>query len=313
MSDSGKSGSILVIDDNPVNLDFLSSALEKEGYSVNAAISARLALASLDLFLPDIILLDVKMPEMDGYELCRLLKADARHRMIPVIFVSALGEVVDKVKAFQVGAVDYITKPFQLEEVLARVGTHIAMREMQKSLEEKNQALQQEILHRQQAEKELLALGRALEQKVAERTASLEETNTALKVLLKRREEDRRNLEEDILSNVRELIVPYFDKLKNTQLRSHQRVLIDILENGMNEILSPFVKNLFDCFPSLTPTEFQIASLIHEGKTAKQIADLFNVSLNTVKFHKANLRLKFGLKNKPINLQTFLKTMNKSS
>lgn len=127
-------GTVLVVDDNPSNLNLLSNLLREHGYEARPAISGSLALRSLRLSLPDLILLDIKMPEMDGYEVCSQLKANERTRDIPVIFVSAMGEVIDKVRAFGVGGVDYIMKPFQFEEVLARVGTHITLRAMQKSL-----------------------------------------------------------------------------------------------------------------------------------------------------------------------------------
>jgi DNA-binding response OmpR family regulator len=304
-------GTILVIDDNPGNLDFLSSALAEGGYTVSAAISADLALQSLALSLPNLILLDIIMPAMDGYELCRHLKADGRTCDIPVIFISALDEVFDKVEAFKTGAVDYITKPFHIEEVLSRVRTHLTLRGVQQSLEEKNEELKKEIGRRKEMETALLAARDALKHKVKERTEELEETNMALKVLLKRRAEDRQSLEEDITCNVREIILPYLEKLKNTNLKPNQRVFVDILENGINEILSPFIRTLFGRFPNLTPMEFQTATLIQEGKKANDIADILNVSLNTIKFHKSNLRYKFGLKNKGGNLSTFLKTIRK--
>ena len=131
---SSAKGTILVVDDNPSNLNLLSTILRENGYEVRPAISAPLALRSIRLTLPDLILLDIRMPEMDGYELCGQLKADKRTRDIPVIFISAMGDVLDKVRAFGVGGIDYIMKPFQFEEVLARVGTHITLRAMQKSL-----------------------------------------------------------------------------------------------------------------------------------------------------------------------------------
>jgi len=127
-------GTILVVDDNPSNLNLLSTLLRENGYEVRPAINSSLALQSIQISLPDLILLDIRMPEMDGYELCGYLKSDKRTRDIPVIFISALGEVIDKVRAFAAGGVDYITKPFQFEEVLARVGTHIALRAAQQSL-----------------------------------------------------------------------------------------------------------------------------------------------------------------------------------
>jgi len=132
---------IQIVDDNPENLAVLSSMLTKQGYEVRTAINGALALKSARKSPPDLILLDIVMPEMSGYEVCEQLKADERTRDIPVIFLSALGEVQDKIKAFSAGGVDYITKPFQLDEVLARVETHLSLRKLQKRLEQQNREL----------------------------------------------------------------------------------------------------------------------------------------------------------------------------
>ncbi len=129
-------GNILIVDDGPANLKILMTMLSSQGYQVRPAISGTLALTASRENPPDLILLDVSMPEMDGYEVCRRLKADEITRDIPVIFISARGEVEDKVKAFTTGGVDYITKPFQIEEVLARIETHLTIRNLQKNLQE---------------------------------------------------------------------------------------------------------------------------------------------------------------------------------
>ncbi|MCK5196618.1 MAG: response regulator [Desulfobulbaceae bacterium] len=134
-------GSVLIVDDNPANLRLLSGILSENGYKVRPAPSGALALQSVRSTLPDMVLLDIKMPGMDGYEVCRQLKADERTSDVPVLFISALAEVADKVKGFAVGGVDYITKPFQHEEVLARVRTHLELRRLQTQLE---RAYQQE-------------------------------------------------------------------------------------------------------------------------------------------------------------------------
>lgn len=134
-------GNILAIDDTPANLRLLVSILNEQGYKIRAVPTGKLALAGIRYSLPDLILLDIMMPEMDGYEVCKHLKADELTREIPVIFISAINEVLDKVKAFAVGGVDYITKPFQVEEVLARVETHLALRFLQKSLIQRNDDL----------------------------------------------------------------------------------------------------------------------------------------------------------------------------
>jgi sigma-B regulation protein RsbU (phosphoserine phosphatase) len=132
---------ILIVDDAPANLRLLSQTLAKGGYGVRAVTSGRRALASVQAALPDLVLLDVRMPGMDGYEVCRRLKADRRTRDVPVLFLSALDETGDKVQAFGLGAVDYITKPFQGEEVLARVETHLALRRLQSELRDANRRL----------------------------------------------------------------------------------------------------------------------------------------------------------------------------
>ena len=133
--------SILVVDDTPANLRLLSGILANQEYMVRPVPDGSLALSAAEAEPPDLILLDIMMPDMSGYEVCEQLKADERTRDIPVIFLSAKTEVLDKVKAFEIGGVDYITKPFQAEEVLARVETHLNLRNLQKRLEGKNKAL----------------------------------------------------------------------------------------------------------------------------------------------------------------------------
>jgi len=135
MSDHSKAN-ILVVDDTPDNLRLLVGILAEPGYNIRPAASGSQALAAIQEEVPDLILLDIKMPKMDGYAVCKQLKADKHTRDIPVIFISALHEAFDKVKAFALGGVDYITKPFQPEEVLARVETHLALWKYREHLEE---------------------------------------------------------------------------------------------------------------------------------------------------------------------------------
>jgi PleD family two-component response regulator len=132
---------ILVVDDNSDNLRLLAAILKESQYKIRLAPNGERALATIHKEAPDLILLDVMMPAMDGFEVCRLLKADQETAGIPVIFISALDETIDKVKAFSMGGVDYITKPFKSEEVLARVRTHLTLRHLQRRLEKKNEQL----------------------------------------------------------------------------------------------------------------------------------------------------------------------------
>ena len=136
---------ILVVDDTPENLRLLSQALGERGHGVRAVTSGARALESAVAASPDLILLDIRMPEMDGFEVCRRLKRDERTRAIPVIFISAIDEIQDKVEAFHAGGVDYITKPFRVEEVFARVETHLALRRLQARLEEANLRFEREL------------------------------------------------------------------------------------------------------------------------------------------------------------------------
>lgn len=126
--------SVLVVDDTVMNLHLLSDLLGKHGYEVRAVTSGRQALQAVEHDPPDLILLDIAMPEMDGYEVCRQLRAMERSKDVPVIFLTALTDTADKIRAFDTGAVDYVTKPFQFEEVLARVRTHVALRRAQSAL-----------------------------------------------------------------------------------------------------------------------------------------------------------------------------------
>lgn len=149
---------ILVIDDTPENLNLLSTLLIENGYKVRSVTKGSTGIRGAQVMPPDLILLDVNMPQMSGYEVCQHLKADDRTRDIPIIFISALEAVSDKVKAFQAGGVDYITKPFQIEEVLARIETHLTLRRLQNQLRFQNEQLQQEIRDREHAEEKFATI-----------------------------------------------------------------------------------------------------------------------------------------------------------
>ena len=134
---------ILIVDDVPDNIRTLSSLLVNKGYNVRKALSGHMALFAIKHLKPDLILLDINMPGMNGYEVCKHLKSDIQTSSIPIIFLSAWDDIEDKVKAFQVGGVDYITKPFQLEEVLVRVQNQLTIQNLQTQLQAQNLQLQQ--------------------------------------------------------------------------------------------------------------------------------------------------------------------------
>ncbi len=144
------------------------------------------------------------------------------------------------------------------------------------------------------------------ERELEEKSRNLKDANTALKVLLKRREEDKTELEEKVLCNMRELILPYIENLKLATVDSLQRNQLKIIERNINEIISPFLRSLFSKYPNLTPTEIKIINFIKEGRTTKEMADFLNVSARTVEVHRDNIRKKLGLKNRKANLRSYL-------
>lgn len=173
-------GSILAVDDNRENLRLLVRILSDRGYVVRPALDGATALASANAELPDLILLDVQMPGMDGYEVCRRLRGDPRTAAIPVIFVSAASELFNKVQAFEAGGTDYLTKPFESAEILARVEAHIRLHRLKARVEAQNLSLQAEVAERKRAEQALQDLNQHLEALVAERTQDLIRSNGEL-------------------------------------------------------------------------------------------------------------------------------------
>ncbi len=148
------------------------------------------------------------------------------------------------------------------------------------------------------------------ERELEEKNRNLEEINTALKVLLERRETDRKELEEQVLGNVKQRVLPYLDRLRGTRLEPRGMEFLQILETNLGEIVSPFLQRLSSSYFDLTPQEIQVAGLVKEGKMTKEIADILNVSTSAVDFHRKNIRKKLGLKSKKANLRSHLMSLS---
>ncbi|WP_448571423.1 response regulator [Trichothermofontia sp.] len=176
---------ILIVDDTPDNLRLLAKMLEAQGYVVRKSLNGRMALQSAHRDPPDLILLDINMPDMNGYEVCQQLKASAITQKIPIIFISALDQINSKLQAFESGGQDYITKPFQELEVLARVRSQLLIQEQQRQLRQQNQQLEQAIQVREKAEAEIRHLNADLERRVKARTLEIQQA-LAFEATLKR-------------------------------------------------------------------------------------------------------------------------------
>ena len=144
------------------------------------------------------------------------------------------------------------------------------------------------------------------QEELFEQKQSLEEANIALKVLLRQREQDRLELEKKVLANVKDLVLPYVAKLKNSRLKPKDKTLVEIVETHLNDVISPLLQHFANAKILLTPQEIQVAGLVKDGKTSKEIAEILNVSETTVNFHRKNLRVKFGLTNQRTNLRSYL-------
>ncbi|WP_373534867.1 response regulator [Microcoleus sp.] len=189
---------ILIVDDNPNNLAVLFDFLTESGFKVLVARTGESAIKKAEYSLPDLILLDVLMPGIDGFETCRRLKAGDLTKEIPVIFMTALNETEDKVKGFSLGAVDYVTKPIQNEEVLARAKAHLSVCKLTHKLQQQNVQMEQEIVDRKQAQIKLEQLAAELEQRVDDRTVQLSQANLQLQAEVNHRQQIQENLQKSL-------------------------------------------------------------------------------------------------------------------
>lgn len=214
---------ILIVDDVPENLRLLSMTLARAGYDVRNAINGNLAMMAITVDPPDLILLDISMPDIDGFEVCRQLKGELNTSEIPIIFITALGEALDKVTAFEVGGADYITKPFQIAEVLARVQHQLELRNLKNQLRTQNQKLKETLRQQQEAEVYIRKLNQDLEQRVVKRTQQLQSVNESL----------RQEMNEKQQAQTRLLHMAMYDSLTGL---ANRNLLLEELEQTLSAV-----------------------------------------------------------------------------
>lgn len=293
---------ILVVDDVPANLSVLLDALHGAGHRVLVAESGESALELLPNIVPDLVLLDVRLPGISGFLTCDRLKRDARWRDLPVIFLTSLDEPAEKIRAFSAGAVDYVTKPIEPSEVVARVGAHLRLRRLQAELAEKNEALATEVAERRDAEERLRhSLDRAV--LVADAAGRVTFATTLAEHLLRK----------------------YFPDTPPAVLPAGLRPLLatanpgDVrFESGGGSLVAQIFRSptggpqccllLAEAQPQPTPAallklgltlrEAEVLYWVSEGKSSPEIAVLLTLSSRTVEKHIGNIYAKLGVENR---------------
>lgn len=281
MISATQAADILIVDDNPDMIHLLSKVLTDQGHRVRAAKDSQLALTIAQSGPPELFLLDISMPDMDGYELCAEFKELEALAHVPVIFVSGYEQQEHKIKAFDAGGVDYICKPIHAGELISRVNNHV----------------------------ELYRLKQQLQLQVEEKTRELAETLTALRVLMTQQQNDSKETEKNILNNINSLVIPYAQRLQKTPMNENQLNIVEMLIANLKQVSESLINNHDLLQHKLTPVEIQVANLIKEGKQTKEIASLLNLSDLTISTHRKNIRKKLGIKDRKLSLNAYLSAL----
>ncbi|MCI5167277.1 MAG: DNA-binding response regulator [Candidatus Electrothrix sp. GM3_4] len=278
---------VLIVDDDPFGIIQLQAVLVDSGYKLVTASDGASALEIVSRQSPDIILLDVVMPKMNGYETCRSLKENEESEGIPVIFLSGLHSTDEKINAFEAGGVDYITKPFSAKEVLIRLRTHLTLHRVNKRLVHELKKRDEELQNKEN---------------------KVQDANTALKVLLSAIEEEKKELAERVQFKAEKLILPKIREL--TEEAGDKEVLFQEIEIIFQELTKSFVPGGVEMGKTLSPSELQIVNLIKQGKASKEISNICNISVSTIASHRKTIRKKLNITNRKVNLYNYLSSIS---
>jgi len=282
---------LIIADDEVIISTQLEEFLVTKGFDIaGIATSGVQAVEMARELKPDLMLMDIVMPgELDGIAAAAKINQELK---IPVIFLTAYADEEMIQRAKPIGPFGYVLKPIQEQQILAAIEIALHKKNMERKLQDAHDMLEQRVEERTQ--------------ELQMKSENLEEMNTALKVLLKKREEDKFELEEKVIYNIKEMVQPFLEKLGRTRLDDRQRTFLEILESNMDDIVSPFARKLSTRYLNLTPSEIQIANLVKQGKTTKEIAELLSLSTRTIESHRDSIRKKLGIKNQKANLRTHL-------
>jgi len=325
---------ILIIDDNPDNLRVAVEHLAAYSFEVRTARDGEAGMRRARNGTPDLILLDVQMPGMDGYETCRRLKADPKLADIPVIFMTARSDIRDKVQAFEVGGVDYVTKPFEASELMARVRTHLKLRSLQRALSESNASLESQVAQQTEVLRRELEVRASQEQQRAHLLELVRSQGEELRALTRRWMEGQRARDKDLADTLQQHITTRLEMvtLHLTQIQdllpddrgrwSDPAACREHLETAL-ALMSPVLRGTLDIQGSLTgpppkraraesallglsTREYEVLQLMAEGKPNKAIAFMLQVAPSTVNTYRTRIMEKLEVDDLPSLIRILL-------
>jgi DNA-binding NarL/FixJ family response regulator len=298
---------VLVVDDvQPMRhlLKRILSAKNLEIITAESAAEARKVIASHQI---DLMLCDLMMPGEPGESLIQYVTDN--YADIAVVVITGVTEPTKAERVLEIGVVGYLIKPLDKNQVLITVSNALRLRNLERRERNYRQRLEKDV---QSKTLNLISLNETLQERqrlLQRHELSLRDATGAIRTLLDQRNQDRTAFESEILENVDHSIQPYIQRLKDTHLSPSQSQYVESLEISLKNIISPFIKAISSSYLNLTPAELQVADLIRHGKRTKDIAEILNLSPNTVMTHRYHLRDKLGLKNRRISLITYLKTL----
>ncbi len=301
---------IMIVEDEGITAMNIQSSLEDMGYTITStAFTGESAVRKAAADNPDLIMMDIILDgEIDGIEAARQIQSA---HDVPVVYLTAHSDqkMLNRIKT--TSPFGYIMKPFDSRELQITVELAFYKHEMERKLKQSNDNLEAKVKERTAELEATVLLLRSAETKLRVDAEQLEESNTALKVLLKQRIQDRDEFENNIMSNVKNLILPYLGKLKKHRTIPDELDYLAIIDSNLNAIISPFSARLSFQYMNFTPREIMVSNLIKDGKQDKDIMEILNISLDTVKAHRKNIRKKLGINNQKVNLRSKLLSLAK--
>jgi DNA-binding NarL/FixJ family response regulator len=295
---------VLLVDDEELLRLTVSSDLTDAGYTVETAEDGHQACKKLAENSYDLIITDLIMEGLDGMQVLKESK-----RLDPtcsVILLTGYGHMDSAIESLRLGADDYLLKPYQCDELLFRLARCLEKTQLQRMLKKTEKKLRQS-----HTEMESKVHKRTLELQV--KNQEISDANTTLRVLLEQQEKSKKEIEETISKNLKENIYPYLDILKEALQDKQETAYLTIIENNIHKITSSFNKKLSSELLNLTPREIQVANLIRQGRSSKDIAELLNLTPGTIEFYRQNLRKKLGISGQKTNLRSYLLSFPTSS